>query len=59
VKNNWKSLVKIMKNITHFSVHYGQHCQKIVSEVELEELMVQGWRVAAVPPSGKIVVSSD
>jgi hypothetical protein len=48
-----------MKNITHFSVHYGQHCQKIVSEVELEELMVQGWRVAAVPPSGKIVVSSD
>jgi integrase len=37
----------------------GQHCQRIVSEAELGALLAQSWRVAAVLPSGKIVVSND
>ena len=35
-----------------------QNCQQIVSEEELSNLLAQGWRVAAVLPSGKVVVSS-
>jgi site-specific recombinase XerC len=37
----------------------GEHCQKIVSEADLNEMLAQGWRVAAVLPSGKIVVSNE
>ena len=37
----------------------GENCQKIVNEIELEKLLVKGWRVAAVLPSGKIVVSNE
>jgi isocitrate lyase len=37
----------------------GQHCQRVVAESELDGLLVQGWRVAAVLPSGKIVVSNE
>jgi hypothetical protein len=37
----------------------GEHCQRIVSEAELSELLAYGWRVAAVLPSGKIVVSNN
>jgi hypothetical protein len=37
----------------------GKHCQRIVSEAELGGLLTQGWQVAAVLPSGKIVVSND
>lgn len=36
----------------------GHNCQRIVSEEELPTLLVQGWHVAAVLPSGKVVVSS-
>ena len=36
----------------------GQHCQHIVSEQELPELLAQGGHVAAVLPSGKIVVET-
>jgi hypothetical protein len=36
----------------------GRHCEKICAENELEVLLAQGWRVAAVLPSGKIVVSN-
>ena len=35
------------------------HCQRVVSEEQLEPLLAQGWRVAAVLPSGKIVVSNE
>jgi len=35
------------------------NCQRIVSEAELDSLLTQGWRVAAVLPSGKIVVSNE
>jgi integrase len=35
------------------------NCQRIVNESELEGLLAQGWRVAAVLPSGKIVVSNE
>ena len=37
----------------------GAHCEKICAESELEALLAQGWRVAAVLPSGKIVVSNE
>jgi len=37
----------------------GEHCQKIVSEAELGAMLTQGWRVAAVLPSGKIVVGNE
>jgi hypothetical protein len=37
----------------------GEHCQRIVSEAELGGLLAQGWRVAAVLPSRKIVVSNE
>lgn len=37
----------------------GQNCQRIVAEEELPPLLAKGWHVAAVLPSGKVVVSSD
>ena len=37
----------------------GSNCEKICAESELEVLLTQGWRVAAVLPSGKIVVSNE
>jgi hypothetical protein len=37
----------------------GQNCQRIVSETDLEAMLARGWHVAAVLPSGKMVVSSD
>jgi hypothetical protein len=35
------------------------HCQRIVEESELAELLGQGWHFVATLPSGKVVVSSD
>lgn len=35
------------------------NCQKIVDESELPNLLTDGWRVAAVLPSGKVVVSDE
>jgi hypothetical protein len=37
----------------------GQHCQKIVSEDELPQLLANGWTFVATLASGKIVVSND
>ena len=37
----------------------GKNCQRIVDEADLGGLLAQGWQVAAVLPSGKIVVSND
>jgi hypothetical protein len=37
----------------------GGHCEKICAESDLEVLLAQGWRVAAVLPCGKIVVSNE
>lgn len=37
----------------------GQHCQKIVSEDELPQLLANGWGFVATLQSGKIVVSND
>jgi integrase len=34
-------------------------CQKIVVEEELEDYLANGWRVQAVLPSGKIVISNE
>jgi hypothetical protein len=37
----------------------GQHCQKIVSEDDLSELLADGWTFVATLPSGKCVVSNE
>jgi len=37
----------------------GEHCQRVVGEEELPDLLAGGWRVAAVLPSGKIVVADE
>jgi len=37
----------------------GQHRQRLISEEQLETLLAEGWHVAAVLPSGKIVISSE
>jgi site-specific recombinase XerD len=47
------------KTATNGGCANGEHCQKIVNEMELGGMLAQGWRVAAVLPSGKIVVSNE
>jgi hypothetical protein len=37
----------------------GHNCQRIVGEEELPPLLAEGWHVAAVLPSGKVVISND
>lgn len=37
----------------------GKHCQKIVSEDDLSELLADGWTFVATLPSGKCVVSNE
>lgn len=34
----------------------GEHCQRVVNEAELPDLLAQGWHASIVLPSGKIVV---
>jgi len=34
----------------------GEHCQRVVSEEALPELLAQGWHASIVLPSGKIVL---
>jgi len=34
----------------------GEHCQRVVSESELEPLLAEGWRVVTALPSGKVVL---
>jgi integrase len=47
------------KTATNGGCASGLHCQRVVSEEQLEPLLAQGWRVAAVLLSGKIVVSNE
>ena len=51
---NWESLLKH----TTDDCSNGEHCQCIVSEQELPKLLAEGFHVAAVLPSGKIVVET-
>lgn len=37
----------------------GEHCQRVVSEQELETLLAQGWHVVMCLPSGRVVVSNE
>lgn len=37
----------------------GKHCQKIVGEDELPQLLADGWTFVATLPSGKILVSNE
>ena len=34
----------------------GEHCQKVVNETELPDMLSQGWHASIVLPSGKIVI---
>jgi hypothetical protein len=45
-----------LKTATDGGCSDSEHCQKVVSEAELEPLLAEGWCVAAVLPSGKLVV---
>jgi len=47
------------RNVANNNCSNGHNCQRIVSEEKLAPLLSSGWHVAAVLPSGKIVVSSD
>jgi hypothetical protein len=47
------------KTATNGGCSDGLHCQRLVMEDDLPGLLSQGWRVAAVLPSGKIVVSNE
>lgn len=61
------------KGVTRYNIRLGkrrekpktkdcadsEHCQKIVGEAELPGLLAGGWRVAAVLPSGKVVVANE
>ena len=54
-----EELTKKPKTETNGGSHVcsdGEHCQKVVSEQELEPLLAQGWRVVATLPSGRIVL---
>ncbi len=37
----------------------GEHCQRLVTEQDLEVMLAQGWRVVTCLPSGKIVVGNE
>jgi len=59
-------LIEVMKkeqeqqrNATNNNCADGHNCQRIVSEDELSPLLASGWHVAAVLPSGKVVISNE
>jgi integrase len=37
----------------------GKNCQRLVTELELPDMLADGWKVVATLPSGKIVVSNE
>jgi hypothetical protein len=53
------NLEETEKALSESDCSNGNHCQRIVSEKELPTLLAEGWRVSAVLPSGKIVVSNE
>ena len=58
-----KDEVKALEEITEETATNGGcqngNCQRIVSEEELPNLLAEGWRVSAVLPSGRVVVSNE
>lgn len=54
-KGDWEAVEKLLNTA---SCNDGEHCQRIVSESELSQLLAEGFHVAAVLPSGKIVVEN-
>jgi len=56
--------VKVLEEITEETAtnggcQNGVNCQRLVSEAELPALLAEGWHVAAVLPSGRVVVSNE
>jgi len=37
----------------------GKNCQRLVTELELPDMLADGWKVVATLPSGKIVISNE
>jgi len=56
---NWEKLLAKRKTEIDGNCSDGKHCQKIVSEVELSELLADGWTFVATLPSGKCVVGNE
>jgi len=56
---DWEKLLAKQKTATNGGCSNGQHCQKIVSEDELPQLLANGWTFVATLPSGKVVVSNE
>jgi hypothetical protein len=56
--NDWERLLKKGRK-TAADCSDGEHCQKIVSEDELPQLLANGWTYVATSPSGKVVVSNE
>jgi integrase len=51
VSDSWKKKI--------IDCNDGKHCQRLVTEQELETLLMQGWHVVVCLPSGKVVVSNE
>ena len=58
IKRMWR-LKKLPKKKETATDGGSLNCQRIVEEQELPSLLAQGWRVSAVLPSGKVVVSNE
>jgi integrase len=61
-KGDWQRALRALKKETATDggdCTNGQHCQKIVSEDELPQLLANGWTFVATLSSGKVVVSND
>jgi integrase len=56
---DWNRLVRDLQKRKPDDCSDGKHCEKIVGENELPDLLTDGWRFVATLPSGKIVVSNE
>jgi len=58
-RGDWDKLARELRKRKPDNCSDGKHCQRIVSEDELLELLANGWTFVATLPSGKCVVSNE
>jgi hypothetical protein len=60
-RGDWEKMLRALKKetATDGGCINGKHCQRIVSEDELPQLLANGWMFVATLPSGKCVVSNE
>jgi hypothetical protein len=61
-KGDWQRALRALKKETATDggdCNDGKHCQEIVGEDELPQLLANGWTFVATLPSGKCVVSNE